>query len=58
MIQPVTLRLESNGGQENTTYFNREDLQIAMMLQLRMLRVQLEFWFLKSIIVTNFHSTK
>jgi len=41
MIQPATLRLESNGGQQNTTYFNRDDLQIALMLQLQMLMVKL-----------------
>jgi hypothetical protein len=41
MVQPATLRLESNGGQESTTYFSREDVQIALMLQLRMVMVQL-----------------
>jgi hypothetical protein len=28
-------------GQENTTYFNRDEVQIALMLQLRMVMVQL-----------------
>jgi len=41
MIQPATLRLESSWGQQNTTYFNRDDLQIALMLQLQMLMVKL-----------------
>ena len=41
MIQPAILRLESNGGQQNTTYFKRDDLQIALMLQLQMLMVKL-----------------
>jgi len=40
MIQPATLRLESNGGQKNTTYFNRDGLQIALMLQLQMVMVK------------------
>jgi hypothetical protein len=41
MVQPATLRLESNGGQENTTYFNRDDVQIALMLQLQKLMAKL-----------------
>jgi len=41
MIQPATLKLESNGEQEKATYFNRDDLQIALMLQLQMLMVKL-----------------
>ena len=41
MIQPATLRLESNWGQENTTYFNCDDLQIALIVQLQMLTVKL-----------------
>jgi hypothetical protein len=36
MIQPTTLRLESNRGQQNCTYFNRNPFQLALMLQLQM----------------------
>jgi hypothetical protein len=39
MIQPATLRLESNGGQQNSTYFNRDALQLVLMLQLLMLKL-------------------
>jgi hypothetical protein len=41
MIQPATLRLENNGGQQTTNYFKRDDLQIALMLQLQTLMVKL-----------------
>ena len=37
MIQPATLRLESNVEQQNTTYLNVEALQMVSMLQLQML---------------------
>ena len=47
MIQPATLTLETTGGQENTTYFNRDDLQIALMLQLVMVMVKLEILVLE-----------
>jgi hypothetical protein len=38
MIQPATLRLESSGGQQNATYFNRDVVLCVMMLQLHMLK--------------------
>jgi len=38
MIQPATLRLESNGGQENTVYFKSRPLRLVLMLQLLLLK--------------------
>jgi hypothetical protein len=47
MIQPATLRLESNGGQRNTTYFNRDAMQIVLTWQVQMLMLKLVILFLE-----------
>jgi hypothetical protein len=37
MLQPATLRQESSGGQQNSTYFVGDALQLVLMLQLQLL---------------------
>jgi len=37
MIQPATLRLESNVGKQNATYLKRDAVQLVSMLQLQVL---------------------
>jgi hypothetical protein len=46
MIQPATLKLESNVGQQNTTYLNRDTLKLVSMLQLQTLVSKIEILIL------------
>jgi hypothetical protein len=47
MIQPATLRQESSGGQQNSTYFNRGASDLVLMLKFQMLMVKIQMLMLK-----------
>jgi hypothetical protein len=42
MIQPATLRLESNGGQQNSTYFAGDAFHLVLTLQVELMVLMLQ----------------